>query len=46
MLLEKINGHRYFIWTIVFLIVSGVALISYLSWVNIELETQNLLLLT
>jgi hypothetical protein len=34
--------HRWFIWTIVFLIVSGVSLVSYIMITQINDETQML----
>jgi|GEM_PF-1341392 hypothetical protein len=34
--------HRWFIWTIVFLIVSGVSLVSYIMITEIDYDTQML----
>lgn len=43
-MIKKINNpeadHRWFIWTIVFLIVSGVSLVSYIMITEIEQETM------
>lgn len=35
------SQNRWFIWTIVFLIVSGIALVSYIMIDNINQDTQN-----
>jgi hypothetical protein len=45
MLFKKILPNRWFVWTLVFLFVVGVSLISYLQWVNLDLYTNNTLLL-
>ena len=45
MLFKKILPERWFVWTLVFLFVVGVGMISYLQWVNLELETTNTLII-
>lgn len=34
------GDHRYFIWTIIFLIVSGISLVSYIMVTEIEYDAQ------
>ncbi|MBI4053765.1 MAG: hypothetical protein HY397_00370 [Candidatus Doudnabacteria bacterium] len=45
MLFTTIHPDRWFIWTVVFLFVIGVSLISYIQWVNIEFDTVNSLMI-
>lgn len=35
------DDHRWFIWAIVFLIISGVSLTSYIMITDIQIETEN-----
>lgn len=44
MLFRKLYHDRWFIWTLVFLFVAGSALIGYIQWSTIELDTANTLL--
>lgn len=39
--IPTINDHRWFIWTIVFLIASGVSLVSYIMISEINQDTAN-----
>ena len=34
------DGHRWFIWTIVFLLVSGISLTSYIMISEINIDTE------
>lgn len=36
------DDHRWFIWTIVFLLVSGVSLTSYIMITDINIDTANM----
>lgn len=36
------DSHRWFIWTIVFLLVSGISLTSYIMITDISLESENI----
>jgi hypothetical protein len=40
---KKITNERWFMWTLVFLVGSGFSLISYLQWVNLEINTENVI---
>jgi len=44
-LFTKLNRERWFVWTLVFLFVVGVGLISYIQYVNYEMDTVNVLML-
>jgi len=43
MLKHKIFAERWFIWSLVVIVVSGLSLISYLRWVEIEISAENIL---
>lgn len=45
MLFRKILPNRWFIWTLAFLVVAGISLISYLQWVNLDMAASNLLII-
>ncbi|MEK9180726.1 MAG: hypothetical protein AAB871_00650 [Patescibacteria group bacterium] len=45
MLFREIFPDRWFTWTLVFLFVAGVILISYLEWVNLDMAASNLLII-
>jgi len=37
--MQKIYPDRWFIWTLVFLFVSGLGLVAYMQWANLDIAT-------
>jgi|RifCSPhighO2_02_1023873.scaffolds.fasta_scaffold153543_2 hypothetical protein len=44
MLLDKLYDKRWFFWAISIIVIVGLSLASYMEWVNIQIETENYLL--
>jgi len=43
MLLKTIVPKRWFIWTLVLMVVVGLGLFGYLQWVNLQIDAESFL---